>query len=539
MTRTTEDQGRQHRQRGRGRHGAIGAIAAATALVAGACSNGSDATPSPDTTAATGPGSSAGFAATYADAPCPRPNIDGLPSLDYPAAVTCGYLTVPENRSQPDGRTIRIFVSRLHAVSPDPKPDPIVMLSGGPGGAGSFEVAANAAAGLNAERDVIFVDQRGTHHAEPRLDCPELDAFINDAISLPFSAASTTEAGAAATQTCRDRLAATGVDLAAYNTAENAADFADLRVALGIDAWNVYGVSYGSRLALAYLRDHPEGIRSVVLDSVSPPVNNIVENWWGAPASSFKRIFAACAAQPACAAAYPNLEDDFYATVNRLTETPVVVQATDASGAPVTVNIDGFPFVYAVVMASERGSASRVPKMISDMARGDTEETVAAMLSLQTPDEIIGLGGYGLAYAVFCRESANLTTEEATLAEAKRLLPQFPEQLLRLQPKQGRLFTECPIWDVGTDAAMSAPTVSDAPVLIMEGLLDAATNPAWVDLITPDLGNAQVVEFPLTGHSVLSKSACAQSVMTGFLDIPTQPVDGACAAADSLTFVIG
>jgi hypothetical protein len=177
--------------------------------------------------------------------------------------------------------------------------------------------------------------------------------------------------------------------------------------------------------------------------------------------------------------------------------------------------------------------------MISDMARGDTEETVAAMLSLQTPDEIVGLGGYGLAYAVFCRESANLTTEEATLAEAKRLLPQFPEQLLRVQPKQGRLFTECPIWDVGADAGMSAPTVSDAPVLIMEGLLDAATDPAWVDLIVPDLGNAQVVEFPLTGHSVLSKSACAQSVMSSFLDAPAQPVDGACAAADSLTFVTG
>ena len=137
-------------------------------------------------------------------------------------------------------------------------------------------------------------------------------------------------ATAAAIKACRDRLAATGVDLAAYNSTENAADIADLRVALGIDSWNVYGVSYGSKLALIVLRNHPQGIRSVVLDSVSPATNNIVETWWSAPASSFKAIFAACAAQPACAAAYPNLEADFTATVNRLDATPAITQVKDA-----------------------------------------------------------------------------------------------------------------------------------------------------------------------------------------------------------------
>ena len=105
---------------------------------------------------------------------------------------------------------------------------------------------------------------------------------------------------------------AAGIDVAAYDTAENAADIADLRVALGIDEWNVYGASYGSKLALVELRDHPEGIRSMVIDSVSPPNIQIAENWWAAPASSFKAIFAACAAQPTCAAAYPDLEADFY-----------------------------------------------------------------------------------------------------------------------------------------------------------------------------------------------------------------------------------
>ena len=489
------------------------------------------------TTQSRSPSSGSTGAASYQTTPCPQPNIAGFPDLDFPSGVQCGYVTVLENRAKPDGRRIRIFVMRSPAVSATPRRDPIVYLSGGPGGAGSFEVAFMVKHGLNADREVIFVDQRGTHRADPRLGCPGWEQFVFDAVSLPFAAESTTAADAAALKECRDQLAATGVDLAAYNSTENAADIADLRVALGIDRWNVYGVSYGSRLALIVLRDHPQGIRSVVLDSVSPPTVNIVETWWSAPASSFRAIFAACAAEPACATAYPNLDADFTATVNRLDRTPVVVQVKDESGTPVTVNIDGFTFAYTLIMTSERGDGSGIPKMIADMARGDSAAVAAAYLSSRGPPEFVGLGGVGLAITVFCAESANLTTEAATLARAKAALPGFPDRVLKVQPKQGRLFTECPVWNVGRAApAVSAPIVSDVPVLILEGTFDAATAPEWVDVITPDLKNAQVVSFPYTGHSVLGKSTCALSTMSRFLDNPTRPVDPSCAARTTLPF---
>lgn len=267
------------------------------------------------------------------------------------------------------------------------------------------------------------------------------------------------------------------------------------------------------------------------------PQNNIVEKWWSAPASSFKAIFAACAAQPACATAFPNLEADFTATVNRLDKTPVVAQAKDESGSPVTVNIDGFAFAYTLIMTSERGDASGIPKMIADMARGDSGAVAAAYLALRGPPEFVGLGGIGLAITVFCAEHANLTTEAAALAKAKAALPGVPDRVLRVQPKQGRLFTECPIWNVGmADPAVSTPIVSDVPVLILEGTFDAATAPEWVDLITPHLKNSQVVAFPFTGHGVLGKSTCAPSIMAAFLDNPTKPVDQTCAAQTTLTF---
>jgi pimeloyl-ACP methyl ester carboxylesterase len=475
--------------------------------------------------------------ASFQSTPCPQPNIAGFPDLDFPSGVQCGYLTVLENRAKPDGRRIRIFVMRAAAVSATPRPDPIVYLSGGPGGAGSFEVAFMMKHGLNADRDVIFVDQRGTHRSEPRLGCPGWDQLLYDAVGLPFAADSTTVADTAAIKECRDHWAAAGVDLAAYNSTENAADIAELRAALGIDRWNVYGVSYGSKLALTLLRNHPQGIRSVVLDSVSPPTSNIVEKWWSAPASSFKAIFAACAAQPACAKAYPHLEADFTATVNRLDETPAVTQVKDESGAPVMVNIDGFAFIYTLVMMSERGDAAAIPKMITDMAHGDSSTVAAAYLAFRGPPELIGLGGIGLAMTVFCAEHANLTTETATLAKAKSVLPGLPDRVLRLQPKQGRLFTECPAWNVGkADPTAGAPIVSNVPVLIIEGTFDAATAPEWVDLVTPDLASVQVVAFPFTGHAVLGKSACAPAIMAAFLDDPTKPVDPTCAARITLTF---
>lgn len=478
-----------------------------------------------------------GSPSAYQSVPCPPENIAGFPQLDIPPDVECGYLTVLENRAKPDGRRIRIFVMRAPAQSLARRSDPIVFLSGGPGGAGSFEVAAMVGLGLNANRDVIFVDQRGTHRADPRLPCNTWERFIFDSVSLPFAADSTSVAENLTIKACRDELTAAGYDVASYNTTENAADIAELRTALGIEQWNVYGVSYGTKLALSVLRDHPQGIRSVVLDSVSPPTNNIVEVWWTAPATLFKEIFAACTAQPSCAAAYPNLETDFYASVNRLDQTPVVVQRTDESGQPIAVNIDGFSFVYTLNMISERNSVAPIPKLMDDTARGKYEAIADTYLGTRGLPAFIGLGGSALAFTIFCAEHANLTTAAATLAASKAALPAFPERVLKVQPKQGRLFSMCPIWDVPKAApSVGARIVSDVPVLIIEGSMDAATAPHWVDMVTPDLRNSQVVPFPHTGHSVLGKSACSLSLMSAFLDDPKRVVDSSCVAQTLVTF---
>ena len=187
--------------------------------------------------------------ASYAPAPCPNPILVGSPQFDLGAEFECGYLTVPENRALADDRTVRIAVARLKATAPNPKPDPIVFLTGGPGGSGLAE-GPSIAKGWNVERDVIFIDQRGELKSDPFLSCPEIDQFQHDAVAEAWDNRAYRRRSGAATRACRDRLQGAGWDLSAYNTTENAADVADLRVALGIDQWNIYGVSYGSDLAL-------------------------------------------------------------------------------------------------------------------------------------------------------------------------------------------------------------------------------------------------------------------------------------------------
>lgn len=231
----------------------LSAGAVATLVVAGCVA---DDTGQPATTISQSPSSAAGEPgpAAYTAAACPSPLVEGRPELDLGPEFECGYLTVAEDRSTPDGRTIRLAVARAPATSPTPRPDPIVYLVGGPGNSGLLSAPGLLTAGWNTDRDVIVIEQRGTLKAEPLLSCPELDAHLDIAVALAPTGPDAMAGESAAVTACRDRLVAEGWDLAAYDSTQNAADVADLRVAMGIDEWNVYGVSYGTDLALQTLR---------------------------------------------------------------------------------------------------------------------------------------------------------------------------------------------------------------------------------------------------------------------------------------------
>ncbi len=461
---------------------------------------------------------------SYAEAPCPNPVYPGFVlGPDF----TCGYLTVPENRSKPDGRTIRLAVATRKASAPNAKPDPIVFLTGGPGGSGLGE-GPGVAQAWHRDRDLIFIDQRGTLRSEPFLKCPEIDAFMESTVGLSWLAPETIAQDAVTTRSCRDRLAA-GADLAAYNSTESAADVADLRIAMGIKEWNVYGVSYGTDLALHMLRDHPAGIRSVAIDAVVPPHINIMENGWRAQREVVAALYDACAAQPACHAAFPDGRAEYIRVINDLAANPRTVHVTDPkTEKDVAVVIDAFKLSYTVQFATLIGSASKVPSIVHDLAvGGGTKAALEVLAGVFPPD----FNSYGLMWGVLCREMVGRTDPARVGAAGRLALPDFPASVTDRPAMFPWAFSDCAQWNVPAAAADAVRVVtSDVPVLLTSGSFDGTAPPSYGAEQAATLKNSTHLVFPGVGHSASRWSpTCFATIFANFLDQP-KGFDSSCLA---------
>lgn len=232
-------------------------------------------------------------------------------------AARCGFLVVRENRQMPESRTIRLPVVIFEAEKQADRKEPILYLTGGPGGSAYLGNQRQIDSWWAERRflppghDFIVMAQRGTGLQELDIDCPELRGIEIALEARPQGEAppDSRKLSIAAAQACAQRLVEEGVDLTAYNSRESAADIAELRRTLGIEEWTLYGVSYGTRLALSTLRYHPEGIRAVILDSVFPPE----ASWALGAASDFRQAlekdFTDCAEDPGCTQQYGDLSE--------------------------------------------------------------------------------------------------------------------------------------------------------------------------------------------------------------------------------------
>ena len=233
----------------------------------------------------------------------------------------CGLLYVPENYDEPDGRQIQITYAVLKSASLSPLPDPIVYLEGGPGGSAIDRLSfwGKTFADQRQSRDVIIFDQRGTKYST-RLDCDPFLLMLNYLIDTDpetqqiFSDISQSTDGTALSglmaqiymQGCAEGLTEAGYDLTQYNSRNSVKDLFELTDLLGYDQVNLYGISYGTRLALTAMRDHPDQIRSVVLDSTYPLQMNSLENSSNLIDEVLVKIVATCENDAKCNAAYPD-----------------------------------------------------------------------------------------------------------------------------------------------------------------------------------------------------------------------------------------
>ncbi|MEU9082800.1 alpha/beta fold hydrolase [Streptomyces sp. NPDC048357] len=499
-------------------------IHAATAAAALACLAAFGPAPG---SAASPPAQSAGRSGTAAPSgfvpgPCPK-TPEPIEAL---GSARCGFLEVPENRSRPGGRTIKLAVAVIPAVTPaKPAQDPLVFMAGGPGADTFDDIPFLIDSGLNKDRELIVMAQRGNLYDQPNLACPEVDRFNEQAVGLGYDSTQAQQLMLKAVKDCRARLTADGVDLSAYNTTENAADFADLRKALGIPRWNVYGYSYGSNLALTYLRLHPEGIRAVAIDSITPPQVVTLPWTWGSTAEGIDNIFAACAAQPACKDRYPDLHRTLTEQVRKLEAHPLTLNVTPPSGGkPVKVVLDGGALLNLIVAFTPR--PKDIPAALDELSRGNPERFAQARAAGSV--QKVGEFAHGLTNSIACAEWAPGYSEPDVLKAGRKAFPGWPDTVLAQAPQLPFQYPVCREWNVPDRASVQrVATVSSVPALLISGTFDVKTGASWAKGVARDLSRSTAVQVPGIGHWVVPQSPCAQRVLASFFARPTAP-DTAC-----------
>jgi pimeloyl-ACP methyl ester carboxylesterase len=454
------------------------------------------------------------YVPTFAHAEC---QFDAPPGYE----IECGYLSVPESRDQPDTRMIRLHVAVFKSTSPSPAPDPLIHLVGGPGGdrLGSSGPHMKACGdGILESRDYVLFSQRGTHYAEPSLECPGHVAFGWELVAQRLSRAEREAREIEFLLGCHDALLERGVDLSAYNSAASAADVNDLRVALGYERVSLYGGSYGTQLALTVMRDYPHGIRSVILDSVAPLHVDPLSSLAPRANQAFEVLFEGCAADEVCSERYPDLREVFYRVVDDLDASPVTVPVREGT---IAAWVDGGAFMSAIFGTMYRSDAIPwLPLMIDQVSQGNYDPIVYPLEVMYDKSYI----SWGMHYSVECREEVPFTSYADSLTRAADL----PAQVVDHFASQFD-HVLCESWESGqADPVENEPVISDIPTLVLSGQYDPVTPPEWGRLAAETLDNSFFFELPGIGHGAMCSNECGLELSLQFLDDPTTAPDASC-----------
>jgi pimeloyl-ACP methyl ester carboxylesterase len=447
---------------------------------------------------------------------------------NLPVEIDCGILTVPVDRANPQGDKIRLPVTILRSQggadrSRRPALEPVVVLAGRPGDAATIDVRDWLESPLLDQRDIILTDLRGAGKSEPSLNCTELDSAVDAGDSK-------------ALQACRQRLE-DKADLQYFTSAQSAADLNDLRQALGYEDWNVLGISYGTRLALTLLRDYPQGVRSVVLDSVYPVEVNLLEQLAPNGAQAIQDYFNGCHQDPQCQYSYPDLEQVFSNLISSLEDEPRVVTVADPrTGEAVEVSLDGERMAGLILDAlNTPETLARIPYIIYETQYGN-DHAVAGLMFPDSRSRVEQTAeqareerrsfAEGAFYSVLCAEEVGFNNRNTAETAARQ--ENLPIAELLYGQVEG-MFEHCQDWNVPKKAEFENQAVgSPIPALVLAGEFDPLTPPRWAEQAAQGLPDSDVLQFPAVGHTVLNLGACPQSIVADFIANPLEPLDTTC-----------
>ncbi|SEG31429.1 Pimeloyl-ACP methyl ester carboxylesterase [Nonomuraea solani] len=409
--------------------------------------------------------------------------------VPVPTRTTCGFLEVPERRDAPEKRIEVGYAVHLSAAK-DRKPDPVVYMSGGPGSA-SMQLTGFLSQ-MFPDRDVVTIEQRGSRYSRPVLGCPETAEALLGQLRRPPA-----DMGAAAVK-CRDRLKEQGVDLRGYTTKEIAADVVALREQLGYEKWNLFGVSYSTRVMVDAAAADPEGVRSVVLDSYLPES----VNWYDDAGRNLTDTMARL-----------GVRDRFEAMTARLNKAPARVPTTDPLlGKAFTALMSGDDVATILAEAlADPEVAAVAPAMVRALAEGHDE-------LLRPLADAVGEGlvshEFGLYHAVQCQDEVPFNTTKSRLFTVKG------DQAV------------CTALQLPKSAPVNATT--KAPVYVAGGEYDTTTPIRTSRPAAEALPAGRFQEFAGHSHAVFLTSACARQKIAAFLAAPDRQDATPCAGDPGL-----
>lgn len=424
----------------------------------------------------------------------------------------CAWLSVPENPERPDGRQLRLRVAKVPSLAAEPAPDPLLLINGGPGASAIdlYVDLGGAFAGVRRHRDVVLMDQRGTGRSE-RLDCEALhdasEHFDPDSIRR-------------ATDACLEDLPG---DPRFYGTGDAVRDLEHLRLALGIPAWNVYGVSYGTRVAQQYARQHPAAIRTLILDGVLPPGVALGPDVALNAEQTLRSLISRCAESPDCAAAFPALAAQLDALSKRLRERRIEVALDHPlTGRPANITLGYVHLAMTLRLLSYAPEGAALIPIIVDEAEARGNFLPIASQALQLEEGLRSAIAFGMHNSVVCGEDVPFYDKVDDLLPALDATYLGGDQVRAL-----RLI--CERWPaIAVDAEFKTPLVSAHPTLLLSGAEDPITPPRYGAEVAASLSNARHLVAPGQGHGIVA-SGCVPELIDDFISAGTaEGLDAGC-----------
>jgi pimeloyl-ACP methyl ester carboxylesterase len=445
--------------------------------------------------------------------------------LEHPLGLTavpaeCATLEVPENRAAGGGRHIGLFIARIPALSRNHAGDPLFVLAGGPGLAATTFYASVAPVFERArrDRDIVLVDQRGTGRSAP-LNC----AFDDDQM-WDVDEAET----ARLMRECRLQLEADH-DLAQYTTSVAVTDLDAVRAAMGYARLNLYGSSYGTRVAQHYARRFPQRTRALILDGIVPPTRVLGPTTPLDAERTLQRILARCREDVLCAQRFGNPSEDYEALRARLDTAPVPIEIADPrTGKPMTLDFSAQVLAGALRLSGYSAEQAALLPLALEMANRENQYTPLAAQFLITASSYDAVLSYGMHNSVVCAEDVPLFDREPI--DRDKLAATF------LGTAQiDSLRAMCEEWPRGpVDADLHSPLRSKAPALLMSGTADPVTPVTFGEEAAAGFLDVLHLKVRDQGHGQLVQP-CVDRLMAQFLERagrePAATLDVGCALA--------